>query len=265
LDQRAGWLELKADLNDKLSVTNTYLIFPTFSMLDETCINLNLGAAVVRVGRLRNGFGFNDWSEHWYNAFIKLPIVRMSPMTPYYTGVWSFDAGIDARLSLGPVEIKTGLLDPKIDSWQIVPKNANYGMARVQSVFGPLILGANAMGKLGRTQDEDFTAYGLDFKWTAPRIMLRGELIRSVNQGEWSGGYYFDAFYRPAGMSRTQLGIRFQEAAFLGSAVTRQQTIGIRQLLTPMLAANLNYGFASGPGASGLKGWSFQIVTSLHF
>lgn len=264
LDQRLCWLQLTADASSNFSFTNTYLLMPSKSLLDETFVRFNGGSTIVRAGRVRSAFGFNDWSDYYYDAIIGLPMVRFMPLQPYM-GLLRFDTGFDVRSVAGPFEYQVGLIDPANSSFQWTPKHLTYGVARLQTHVGSLILGASALSKLGKFGDDDTKAFGLDFRWTAERVQLRGELIRSSSDSGSTNGFYIDAFYRPPKFYRTQLGARVQSLDFFTGAISQQYTLGLRQILTPSLAATLNYGLGSGGAASSLRGWSFEVSSAVHF
>lgn len=265
LGERLAWIQFTDDFTPHFAVTNTYLLMPSRDLLDETFVKYTNGVTQVRGGRFRSGFGISDWSDFYYNAIISMPLVRFNRLQPYL-GLTRFDTGLDVRSIAGPIEYQVGLIDVGSTSWQWAPKNTTYGVARLQTHFGALIVGSSVLGRIaGSGSDDDTEAYGLDFRWTADHLQLRGELVRLHSDDGWSGGYYVDAFFRPPGLYRTQVGFRTQAVNSLNGAVSQEQTIGVRQIVTPNLSATLNYGLGSGPASKSLKGWSFEISTAFHF
>ncbi|HWA83911.1 MAG TPA: hypothetical protein VG820_10775 [Fimbriimonadaceae bacterium] len=265
LGERLCWIQLTDDFTPHLSVTNTYLLMPSRDLLDETYVKYTSGLTEVRAGRFRSGFGISEWSDYYYNAIIALPIVRFNRLQPYL-GLTRFDTGLDVRSIVGPVEYQVGMVDTDSGAWQWAPKNPDFGVARLQTHFGALIVGASALGRVAGSKDEDDTeAYGVDFRWTADHLQMRGELVRLHSGDGWSGGYYVDAFLRPPGLYRTQVGVRAQAVDSLAGAVSQTYTVGVRQIVTPNLSATLNYGTGSGPASKSLSGWSFEISTTFHF
>jgi len=263
LRERLAWAQLNARLTPHWSATSTILLFPHSNTLDENFVKYTNGNTQVRGGRLRSAFGFSSWSDFYYNAIIAMPLVRTSRLNDYF-GLSRFDTGADVRTIVGPVEVQAGLVDTNNGKWTLTPDHANYGVARVQTNVGPLIVGASALSRVvGAKTDDDTDAYGLDFRWTADHIQARAEIIRTFSDGDWAGGWYADCFYRPPGFYRTQLGVRVEGVA-LEKGVQQQYTAGLRQVLTPYLAATLNYAFGSG-NSRPKSGWTLEISTSLHF
>jgi hypothetical protein len=265
LGERLDWLQFTFDPSSTFSFVNTYLLTPSRDFLDESYVRYVSGSTQVRTGRIRSGFGFSDWSDYYYNAIIAMPLIRAS-RTNSYLGLTRFDTGADVRFISGSFEYQLGLVDVANGTWALLPREPRFGVARVQTYFGPFIVGGSVLAKvIGSPSNSDARAYGMDMRWTADRIQLRGEWIRIQTDDGWSGGYYVDAFYRPPKSYRTQIGVRLQGDDTTEGVVSRQYTVGLRQVITPNFAASVNYGLGDGAAPRSSRGWSFEISTSFHF
>jgi hypothetical protein len=267
---RARWWNVELNSGSGLGLTAGLLQLSFGDILDENCIRLGKSGAEWRVGRFRSAFGQSDWSDNWYNGFPRMSMLR-GTMTPSRFRLTRFDTGIDVGSMKGPVEYHLGLIDVNPNFWQLTPRNADHVVARVQTYHGPLILGFNGLASTERPGAKT-ALYDLDFRWSRPQLILRGEIMAGEAGGQSAHGYYVDAYFHPIWMHKTTLLGRVEGtlagtfAPPPGNAVWAQAyTAGVKQVITPYLTLEMTHAWGNtGARTQGFTGWAFQAVTAMH-
>jgi len=263
---RLSWVELKTDLNAKVGLVGTLLVFPNREVLDETYFRLTLRDVEVRAGRLRSAFGHSGWSEAFYTPVINTPMARSAQMLPG-VAILRFDTGIDIRGGGPQLQYQAGLIDVSNATWQIAPDRPEYGVIRLQTQQGDVILGLNALNKVSGQGANDSQIYGVDFRWTKERVEVRAELVQGKSSGPVSKGYYVDLFYRPPNIPKMKLALRAETLDSLVSGETvKLYTVGVMHSLTQNFRLFVNYGWGSSAAPAGsMRGWSTQLMTAARF
>ena len=279
---RASWIYGEAQLNRSTKLVGSYLDFPiagytvkdqngadqyvpgsTLHILDEAFLETRFDDKVVRMGRIRSRFGFDDWSELFYTPIAQAPMVRTNPINNL--ALLRFDTGFDIQGGRPDFEYQVGMVDTSNDGWQIAPKRLDHASARVQFSRGDLIVGLNGLSKIQGGGNRD-TMAAIDLRWTRPNLIVRAEVDKGFDQGSNGEGGYIDVFYRPQGMFRTQFGIReeaYNSPSGMRSSLT---TVGFRHILSPEMALNVNYGWGNDVGpALAMRGWTVQLMTAVRF
>ncbi len=239
--------------------------------MDETYLSYEGGPLGLRLGRFRSAFGLSTWSDMHYTPIIALPMVRAyidaAPGVPLYR----LDRGAELTGGTPKVEYHLALVDSDESDWNVAPKTINTGIGGLQWSGEHLIVGLHGLVKKAVDDGRQAEIADLDFRWTAPRLIVRGELVTGVQGGSGCRGFYVDAFYRPVGLARTQLGLRYQgidNSGYDGHWGWKSDvlTIGARQILNKYLTFTVNYG-AGGhvPAIFGFEGWSAQMMASYRF
>jgi hypothetical protein len=247
--------------------------------MDETYAQIVHDDNVFRLGRIRPSFGLSNWSDFYYTPFIGLPMIR-SYSVNVVPGVSLFQLARGAEIagSKGAFQYQASAVDSSDDDWHVLPGQTDTGVARFQFSQGRFILGMSGFDKVADNYGPAEQIVGIDYRYTAPRLQIRGELIRGTSTSGASG-YYVDLFYRPPKLSRTQVGFRAQgidapagsgywDGSFwaASSGNGHVYSFAARQFLSPNFTLSVNYGTGSNiQTAQGLLGWSVQLQSIFRF
>ncbi|MHB8637502.1 MAG: hypothetical protein ACYC96_13620 [Fimbriimonadaceae bacterium] len=266
------WGQTNVRFNNEFKATLSGLTSGGRNSFDEACLSIENNSAIVRIGRFKTAFGFSNWSENFYNGFNHLALVRLAPLADGLT-LTRDDAGAELTFGGPGLQVQTAIVDTAPGPAQLGPKRADHASLRLQTNQGDFIIGLDLLASLVGTTD----IVGLDARWTAPRVLVRGELMagRGAIQSSW--GYYVDAAYRIPKLTRTQAVIRLEsvdygenDQAYSEAAVADLTTVGLRQVVSPNLSVNLNYGWGTGASnayiaGNALNGWTLRAMFQLHF
>jgi hypothetical protein len=277
------YVRLDADLDHGVKLVGSFVQTPGYPWLDETYAEWEHGRDIFRLGRIRSDFGFSTWSDLYYTPIIGLPMIR-NYNVDIVPGISLYreDRGFEWESYNGPVQWQLEAVDSSDNDWAIAPGSLDTGIARLQLCAGPVLIGLDGFAKGADNFGPAQQIGGLDLRYTTGRAQFRGEVDQGLGH-QGATGYYADAFYRPPGLSRTQVGVRYQgirsleteeywspgwtyswqEQSFTSGHVT---TLAARQFIGPNITASLNYGFGTDiPQAVGLLGWSGQVMLSVRF
>ena len=256
LDHDADWTELHANLGDRYSCVFSQFRYDADSMLDEDYLKCDENRFSLRAGRMRSAFGFGSWSDLWYNPVISMPICRFMPLANGVS-LGNFNSGIELKTWNGPLQGELAFLDLNPSESRVLPRSMNFERARVQMAKGSLLLGINALVSNGDLSSNASDVLGLDYRWTSPRVIVRGEAMRGY--GASAGrGYYTDCTYRPPRFFRTELGGRVEGYESSGMRA-HLYTAGVRQIMSPNLALTLDYSWGSVPDfLYSMRGWHLE-------
>jgi len=262
--QSMTWAEVHVRWDHHWKFTGSYTIMPTRRNFDEMCLTYEDKFGLVRVGRIRIPFGFSDWSDYFYNGFNHIPAVRLNGLVDgqRLTGA---DTGVEFTTGGPDLQVQASLVDTKPSRFQVGPTQIRSGSLRLQRDFGDFILGLDYLQSLSQAD----RIYGLDFRWSSPHWMVRGELTKGDGGDTNSSGYYVDAEYRLPKLPRTQAVAR-SEALWQPTATYNLYTVGARQMFPPYVCLNVNYGWGDGPNidrfGSGMpRGWSTRAMFQVSF
>lgn len=282
------YFRAQANPSSALRIVGSYVAQPGWNWLDDNYAQLDFGNATARVGRFRSDFGFSNWSELYYTPFIQLPMVRAYGFN-FVPGIPlnRLDRGIEIQDSFGPVQVQAALVDSSDNDWQIIPRQLDTGVARIQFAAGSIMLGLNGFAKVADNLGPAAQMVAADFRWTGPRAQFRAEVDKGAGS-QGATGYYADLFYRPPKLARTQLGFRVQgidkpaspdawwpsgaysDDSWARPAPSRPRGVvyscALRQFLTRYFTLSVNYGAGANlPESKPLLGWSGQLLFSLRF
>ena len=264
---RFSWANGEYTFAPNMKIVGSYLDIPgggtVNRLLDEGFFEYRTHDKVVRAGRVRTRFGFDDWSELMYTPIAQLPMIRVKPVNSL--SLLRFDTGIDLQGGSPSLQYQVGVIDVHNGKWQLVPQNADHVSARIQATQGDFIIGVNALSKLSDSTVND-TMGGVDVRWTSDHMIFRAEYDRGFDHGLNAEGSYFDFFYRPQAMFRTQFGLRQEFYRVIGGAQAEATTIGFRHNWSENFSASLNYTMSNNVApASNMKGWTLQLMTAKRF
>lgn len=242
--RRGSWDEINVDFKNGLGITASEVLLPTNHFLDERFIRTTLkDGTYLQAGRFRSAFGFGDWTELFYKGFNYVPIIRLFPVT---NGISLFrdDTGAQATFNLGSFQFQTAAIDIAPSDEQFIPQRVNHANVRVQTMVGPVIVGGSVFSGF----EHEERAFGLDFRYSIPRLIIRSEFIRGNGNTQSAEGFYADATFRVPGLLRTQLLARTEAYRDLSNNRTiALHTLGVRQVINQYFTLNLNYSFGSNP------------------
>ena len=266
LHQTATWTELHVTASPSWSGVFSDFHYGNDGMLDEDYVQYDGKSYALRAGRMRSAFGFGAWSDLWYNPVFSEPIARFMPLA---SGVdlSNFNSGLEARAWRGNVQAEFAVLNAAPGEEQVLPGKMDFDRARVQLTQGKLILGLNVLAQDARFSGDSARAFGVDYRLTAPRLVLRGEAVEGLGNGVNGKGYYADATYRAPKFFRTELGGRIEGyRADAGLNDSTLYTLGARQILTPNLALTLDYSWGHVPDfLYSMRGWHLQASVGVRF
>jgi hypothetical protein len=231
-------LSVTAQASPTLSAFAAIVDEPDGSSLDEDYIKANALGGIFRLGRFRTEFGHSDWSELFYFGLPQQPILRSDDFAEATGfGLNRLDTGIDYLTTAGNWQYQLTLLDPHSDSYQVTPKTTNHVAIRAQTYFGGWIIGLNALTstQANPADNPSVRIYDLDWRWTAPAVQFRGELVDNYVGGERSDGYYADVSYHSLKLPYTTFLARSEYVGFAHDASENASaiTIGVKQFITP--------------------------------
>lgn len=264
---RFSWIEAQGRLSPNLKVVVSGVCAPlgiaVVNQLDESFVQLGGDSLVVRAGRFRPKYGFGDWSELVYTPIIALPLVRSVPLNRL--GLLRSDTGVDLDWTNGDTTVQFAFVDAESDGWQLVPRQWSHAIARLQVSRGALLVALEGLSRLSSGKSRD-SIIGLDLKYSTPHgLIVRFEAQKGVDHADNSQGLYFDVFYRPPGLHRTQVGTRLETFRDGNGLNTDRTTVGVRQIVSKELVLSANYSTGNTTPLTGPPGWTLQLMTAVKF
>ena len=234
------WGEINYRAQSDLKLTASFTTYSDYSTLDELCATYDFKGVSLRAGRFRTAFGFSNWSEFMYDGCDHLPLVKTYPLSDRVP-LLRDDSGVEATTTVAGVQVQAALVDTTLAHDQLTPDDTDTGTLRVQAPLGAFIVGVDALRRLR----EEEGIYGLDVRYTAPRVVGRAEFYDGSGPRS-AAGYYVDLKYRVPKLPRTQLvGITEMLDMKEGSPPVYLHTLGVRQIVSRNLVLDLNYGFGT--------------------
>jgi hypothetical protein len=215
-----------------------------------------------RLGRFQIPFGIHNRSELYYVGLISDPLVRYYP----FQGPHLEDSanGLEYLRSAGPWQVEAVLLGRGDAIGAVVPRG-DEGSLRIQRYTGSLIIGLNAfrsrapVAGAGNTGEGHF--FGLDFRFSRPALILRGEIVTGHVPGGSPEGFYLDALYHPVRLGRVTVVGRTEavrgQPRFGG--LYERETIGLKWEAAPGIAVALNQLIEPSRARSGLQGTTLYV------
>lgn len=262
------WALLFIDLTPRARLTLGYWEINSrkIKMLDENFLSLSFDKAEVWIGRIRTPFGHNTWDDAWYWGTTFRPLVQTMPVADLRS-ILRLDTGISVHAYLGTFLVQASAIDATSDRWQVLPEKIDHYALRAETSFGNAIVAFNGLvGDRWFGKDAP-KAYGLDFRYSLPNVLLRGELLANSKDGSTAGGGYLDAAFKIVGLPKLTLLARYDFNRLPGKNETLQlHTLGAKYALTPNIVLMVAYGFGpSNPATHDLKGWSSMVMFRYRF
>ena len=280
-DLTTRWLQVKGETPTGLGFTLGTFEKKTFKCLDENYLQLDRSGSRWRLGRLRAAFGQSDWDDNYYSGLVNMPLMRVTMFAPGFM-LSRFDSGLEFRGGGGELEYHAGLVDAASGRNQILPERPNHLLARVQTFQVGAIIGLSALTGPSAVGTE---LLNLDWRWSSPQWIVRGELLRGRARRQPARGFFVDAYFRPLRQSRTTLLARLESSSNMpgfnvapGSGYddpgsvpesapdSRMATGGIKHSLTRDITLSVTHGWGNTSAVQrGVTGWNFQAIHFLRF
>jgi hypothetical protein len=236
-------------------------------VIDELFAAYEAGATRLRLGRFFLPIGIHSRSELYYTGFVELPLLKYYPLN----GFVAFRSEQGLTVEGGPswLRYEVAILGGTGSQVALGLDRPEDLSVRLQGYAGRLILGLN--GYAGTTQTFGMAGApgprrasrlaGLDWRYSAPQWIARGEWwVGSVGDRHPSGGY-LDLIYHPTALPPWTFVGRLEQIR--QGKTLRRQTIGTRYVPARGWTLQLNL-IAETPDIGG-RGLHFQIVRFIEF
>jgi len=190
---RAG-VTLNASLRGTVDAERRY----NRNLIQEAALETDAAGGRLRGGLIRVPFGIYDTRETYASGLINYPIVRSGYD---YNAV---DWGAPGVVWIGgtpKLQLEAAAFDG-VSSGDWNTRNYTGGAAaRLQTYSGDLIIGVSRWdGYL--SMDDHFSGRevvqmtGIDWRYTRPQLIVRGEYMKGIEGGDRMHGWYTDLYYR---------------------------------------------------------------------
>jgi hypothetical protein len=249
------WTELHVSFSENVSGLFSETEWGGHQYNDQDYLQFTGSNYELRFGRMDSGFGFGSWADLWYWPITNAPICRFMPLADGID-LMNSGSGLDIKSWNGAWQTEFGIYDQALSDHQTLPKRLQFERARLQLTRGNAIVGLNALARDANVSSSPH-ALGIDYRYSEPRLLARGEIVQGYGAGH-SNGFYSDLTYRPPYFYRTQLATRFE--GFHGAGSCTLYTAGIRQIVNQNLAVSVNYSWGAVPDfLSSMRGWHLQF------
>lgn len=235
------------------------------------------GLQRLQAGIVRIPFGIYDTRETYASGLIDYPL----PRSDYaYNSVDWGAPGVAWSGGSATAQVEAAYFNGRATGlWG----NANPvgGIAlRAQTYIKGLILGVSrwdgfSVTELGKPQRQDIHETGLDWRFTRPHLLVRGEFLFGSFGDDHTTGSYVDVYYHLPKFAKWTLVGRVETLKPGGDDPTGHQlTLGARYAATPQWIFSLNWRKNNGenfykpswtPVAGRSGDWLFQAYHKLHF
>lgn len=200
----------------------------------------------VRGGRYRTPFGMSSRGDHGYTGFVRPPLIRYGEQFAL-SNTW-LEGGVDVVAGSPRLYGEVSVGRPQ-DEGEVLRRPATTVAARVQGYFKSVIVGASRLhtGRdrgLGSFAQGRAVFNGVDARWTAHGIQLRGEwLFGRPFDGVTTTGGYLDLMVHRRSLRFLTPVIRIERLDYeagLRSFHLRRTTAGARLQLPGCLTGQVN-------------------------
>jgi hypothetical protein len=277
-DLTARWLQVKGEARGLGFTLGTFEKMP-FKMMDENYLELERKDSRWRLGRIRSAFGQSEWGDHWYSGFVNAPMMRVTFFSPGFM-LSRFDTGLDYRGGSHALEYQIGAVDISSSKSHLLPDQVDHVITRLQTFQAGAVLGLSA---LFNSHTPGTELFNLDWRWSSPQWIVRGELLRGRIRGQQAHGQFVDVYFHPLKQFRTTLLARLESSGNTpgfgtgsgyvtpgetapGVPDSRMATLGIKQLITRDITLSATHGWGNqSANLRGATGWAFQATHFLRF
>jgi len=262
----ARYLHLRGQLSPAIGFAAGLLEHRGVQQFDENHLEFHQGNLRWRIGRFRSAYGHSDWSECYYTGFVQTPLLRTMHLGPNLR-LNRLDTGIDVAGGTGATQYQFGWIDVQPGVYELLPLRPNHLVGRMQFYQGDTIVGLNVLLEPSVWRTKGTHLWGLDWRWSVPHLQMRGEYVWGSTLAGRAQGYYLGLFYHPAELKRTTFLGRTEAMRSPVASVGAGElfTMGIKQILSPLITLSLTYSWGSGMASREARGWALQWVTFTRF
>lgn len=213
----------------------------------ESHFSVKDGTHEYRAGRFRVPFGIINREEVEYSGFIDIPLMKDESVRGFRLA--RVDTGLMAMGGSPTLRYEAAVINGT-DSSQFVDNNSSKDVCvRLQTFHGRWITGVNWYsgsvedGTSIPPADRDVHEYGLDWRYTIPNLIVRGELGLGDIGGQRTLGWHTDLLYHTPSVENLTLLVRydrFDPNRGMDDDTEKRLTIGARYFFRPGITAALN-------------------------
>jgi hypothetical protein len=247
------------------------------NLIQEAVLETDAAGGRLQAGMIRLPFGIYDTRETYASGLINYPLLRSG----YEQN--SFDWGVPGVKWIGGspgLQVEAAGFDG-VGSGVLNSRNyAGGGAVRVQTYLRNLVLGASRWD--GYLSDDDtygdravVQMSGVDWRYTFPQVIVRGEYAVGRLARDWMHGWYTDIYYRLPGLGKWTVVGRVEEVKPASDeAGERQITTGVRYIVAPDWDLSVNWVNNNGASVIGdgwlrrskhAGDWYFQVYHTIGF
>lgn len=236
-------------------------------VIDEAYADWRGGDARLRLGRFFLPIGIHSRSELYYTGFVRLPFVKYYP----FNGFVLFRSEQGAAVAGGPPRLRyeVGVVGDDGSQAALGLDRPEEIALRLQSFDGHLIWGANGYAGTTRPPSPPPTPsgrravrlVGLDWRYSLPEWIVRGEWWMGRVGGRSLAGGYVDLLYHPEPLPAWTFVLRVEQVDF--RRTLRRGTLGAKHVPARGWTIALNW-VLEDPRYDA-RGVSFQVLRTVQF
>jgi hypothetical protein len=236
------------------------------AVLDESYIDYRTAGTRLRLGRFFLPVGIHTRSELYYTGFVQLPFVKYWPFNGFVA--FRSEQGLSLAGGSSRFGYELGLLGGDGSQAALGLDGPQDVSLRLQAYTGRLILGANGYAGTTRAfvpgggrRRRAARLAGLDWRYSTPGWIVRGEWWTGRSGGRALDGGYLDLLYHPDALPAWTFVLRGEVVHFVRTA--RLGTLGAKYVAAPGWAIHLNWVEESRPFGTG--GLNLQVLRTIEF
>jgi hypothetical protein len=234
--------------------------------VDESYVEYGSGETRLRLGRFFLPVGIQTRSELYYTGFVQIPFVKYYPINGY--SPFRSEQGITVAGGSPRFRYEAGLLGGDGAPGLLGLHDPQDATLRLQGYSGRLVLGVNGYAGTTRTptpggdaSDRAVRLAGLDWRYSTPGWIVRGEWWTGRTAGRALDGGYVDLLYHPTALPAWTFVLRGEVVHWRHTF--HRVTIGARYIPAPGWALHLNW--IDENRDYGAKGLHLQVLRTVEF
>jgi hypothetical protein len=235
-------------------------------VIDESYVGYRSAGTRVRLGRFFVPIGIHSRSELYYSGFVNYPFVKYYPFRGFQ--LYRSDQGIALAGGSSRLSYEVSVLGADGSSGLLGLEDPQDITLRLQGYSGRLILGLNGYAGTtrvplpgGGAEGRAVRLAGLDWRYSTPGWIVRGEWWTGQSGGRALDGGYLDLIYHPAIWPAWTFVFRGDLAYW--ALTFHAVTLGTRFVPARGWAVQVNW-VATDPDYS-TKGLHLQVLRSVEF
>jgi hypothetical protein len=236
-------------------------------VIDELFAAYQAGATRLRLGRFFLPIGIHTRSELYYTGFVELPLLKTYSLNGFVG--WRSEQGLAVEGGPSRLRYEVGIIGGDGSQAALGLEHPQDLSARLQLFTGRLILGLNGYAGTTRTLSPPGGAgprrasrlAGLDWRFSVPAWVVRGEWWAGTVGDRHPSGGYLDLIFHPTALPPWTFVGRLEQIR-LGRTL-RRQTIGTKYV--PGRGWSLQLNLITETPDSGGKGLHFQVLRIIEF